>query len=347
MVFLLLSFFSSRDSLGKLGDVLGIKRLGPDPRINFLLILLVYSSLVAVATTFLYFMGYRDIVRSGSFAIDMLTGGFAPSAAAFTQYLNPAALIAISSLMFFGSINFDLIYNLLTRRLAGLDTSEILTYLLVLGGGTAILAAASGAGVFDSFVHVLSMSSGTGFDYLNLTTVNVTVTWLFIILMLLGGCSFSMAGGVKMDRIVAFTRSCRLYVNDALGEETTQPSGNYLVYEFAPALINVIVYFAVFVALALIFSTMGVSLTDALFETASAISTCGASTGATSLAMPLFYKWLIIAAMFIGRVETVSVLISFVVLWRVGTVVVGEVSGRLRRPRRPEASPEEREYKRK
>ncbi len=242
IVFLLLSFFNSRDSLGRLGDALGIKRLGPNPRTTFLFILMVYGAFIAAATSFFYIMGYRDLVRSGSFAIDMLTGGFAPSPAAFSQYLNPPALITISLLMFIGSVNFDLLYSFLTRRLAGLDTSEIVTYALVLGGGTVLLMAASGVGVFDSFIHVLSMSSSTGLDYLNLTTMNDTVAGLFILLMLLGGCSFSMAGGIKMDRVVAFARSCKLYVNDALGEETTQPSGSYLVYEFAPALINIIVY---------------------------------------------------------------------------------------------------------
>jgi Trk-type K+ transport system membrane component len=69
----------------------------------------------------------------------MLTGGFAPSVAALSKYLNPAALITISSLMFLGSINFDLLYNILTNRLAGLDTSEIITYVLVLSSGTVLL----------------------------------------------------------------------------------------------------------------------------------------------------------------------------------------------------------------
>jgi trk system potassium uptake protein TrkH len=330
IVFLLLSFFNSRDSLGRLGDALGIKRLGPNPRTTFLFILMIYSSFIIVATSFFYIIGFRDVVSSGSFAIDMLTGGFAPSGAALSKYLNPAPLITISLLMFLGSINFDLLHSVLTRRLAGLDTSEIMTYVMVLGSGTILLMMASGVGVFDSFVHVLSMSSGTGFDYLNLTTMNETVTWLFILLMLLGGCSFSMTGGIKMDRIVAIVRSCKLYINDALGEETTQPSGNYLVYEFAPALINIIIYVAVFAVLALIFTTMGISLRDALFETASALSTCGASTGATNLAMPLLYKWLIIIAMIIGRVDTAPVLVSFAVLCRVGMVVVGEVYRRIR-----------------
>jgi trk system potassium uptake protein TrkH len=330
IVFLLLSFFCSRDSLGRLGDALGIKKLGDNPRTNFLFILMIYSSFIIVATSFFYIIGFRDVVSSGSFAIDMLTGGFAPSGAALSKYLNPAALITISLLMFLGSINFDLLHSVLTRRLAGLDTSEIMTYVMVLGSGTILLMMASGVGVFDSFVHVLSMSSGTGLDYLNLTTMNETVTWLFILLMLLGGCSFSMTGGIKMDRIVAIVRSCKLYINDALGEETTQPSGNYLVYEFAPALINIIIYIAVFAVLALIFTTMGISLRDALFETASALSTCGASTGATNLAMPLLYKWLIIIAMIIGRVDTAPVLVSFAVLCRVGMVVVGEVYRRIR-----------------
>jgi len=96
----------------------------------------------------------------------------------------------------------------------------------------------------------------------------------------------------------------------------------------------------VFAAFSLIFSTMGVSLRDALFETASALTTCGASTGATHLGMPILYKWLLIAAMIIGRVETLPVLISVAVLCRIAMVVLGEVSIRVKnRQKRSRAPP--------
>jgi Trk-type K+ transport system membrane component len=46
---------------------------------------------------------------------------------------------------------------------------------------------------------------------------------------------------------------------------------------------------------------------DSVFEVGSALSTAGASIGATTVAMPVVYKWLLIFAMLVGRVEIVSI----------------------------------------
>jgi Trk-type K+ transport system membrane component len=59
-----------------------------------------------------------------------------------------------------------------------------------------------------------------------------------------------------------------------------------------------------------VFTTLGVSFTDALFEVGSALTTNGISMGATNVLMPVGYKWLMIAAMTIGRVEILSILIA-------------------------------------
>jgi Trk-type K+ transport system membrane component len=55
---------------------------------------------------------------------------------------------------------------------------------------------------------------------------------------------------------------------------------------------------------------LGVSFTDALFEVGSALTTNGISMGATTVSMPIAYKWLMIAAMTVGRIEIMSVLIA-------------------------------------
>jgi Trk-type K+ transport system membrane component len=55
---------------------------------------------------------------------------------------------------------------------------------------------------------------------------------------------------------------------------------------------------------------MGVSFTDAIFEVGSAITTNGISMGATTVTMPLAHKWLMIAAMTIGRVEILTVILA-------------------------------------
>lgn len=59
---------------------------------------------------------------------------------------------------------------------------------------------------------------------------------------------------------------------------------------------------------------MGVSFTDAIFEMGSALSTNGVSMGAINIGMPIAYKWLTVAAMTIGRVEILTILIALILI---------------------------------
>lgn len=113
--------------------------------------------------------------------------------------------------------------------------------------------------------------------------------------MLIGGCGFSMAGGIKIERIQKLANAIRRN-----GE--------------APAkreLRSIILYLAGFIGLLLLlslaFSTSGTNMLDSVFEVGSALSTAGASIGATTVAMPVVYKWLLIFAMLVGRVEIISI----------------------------------------
>ena len=70
---------------------------------------------------------------------------------------------------------------------------------------------------------------------------------------------------------------------------------------------NVLSFIAILIVLSLVFSTIGISMLDSFFEVGSALTTNGISMGATIVTMPLGYKWLIVFAMIVGRVEIVSI----------------------------------------
>jgi trk system potassium uptake protein TrkH len=105
-----------------------------------------------------------------------------------------------------------------------------------------------------------------------------------------------MAGGIRMERI-------RQLIN-AIRKNDDQPTREELK--------SIMVYLASFVAILLIFSlvfaTLGISVLDAIFEVGSALTTNGISMGATTINLPIGYKWLLIAAMIIGRVEILNIL---------------------------------------
>src|SRR4030042_6161608 len=133
-------------------------------------------------------------------------------------------------------------------------------------------------------------------------------------LMLIGGCAFSMAGGIRVSRLITFARSMKHSIEDVLIKEKvmSEPEAPEEAnnHEYLPALVSILLFVFTLVIFALLFTSMGVSFTDALFEVGSALSTNGISMGATTISMPIGYKWLMIVAMTIGRVEILSILIA-------------------------------------
>jgi len=144
--------------------------------------------------------------------------------------------------------------------------------------------------------------------------MNSTALSIFILLMIVGGCSFSMAGGIRISKLIAFAKSVKQAVKGVFikeengGEHGKGTEPNY--FENFPVLVSILLLIFTLVIFAILFTTMGVSFTDAIFEVGSAITTNGISMGATTVTMPLAHKWLMIAAMTIGRVEILTVILA-------------------------------------
>jgi Trk-type K+ transport system membrane component len=76
--------------------------------------------------------------------------------------------------------------------------------------------------------------------------------------------------------------------------------------ELKSILVFIISFVVLLLLLSLAFSTVGISFLDSVFEVGSALTTNGVSMGITTVALPLGYKWLLIFAMVVGRVEIVN-----------------------------------------
>jgi trk system potassium uptake protein TrkH len=316
IVFLLLAFFQSRKAMGSFSNALGIDNLSGNLKRVFFSVFAIYGVYIVVFTIIFYSLGFTDLIKTGTFAIDTITGGFTPPAQRFQQYLSLAPKICIIVLMFLGSVNFAFNYHLFTRKLKKALSAEIVLFFLIIALGTAAIAPLAKIGVIDSLFHVVSMSSSTGYDYINIASFNSTVVSIFIVLMLIGGCAFSMAGGIRVSRLITFAKSIKQSIKATLIKEKVIPEPEKQTeannHENLPALVSILLFTFTLVIFAIIFTTMppGVSFTNALFEVGSALTTNGISMGATTVSMPIAYKWLMIAAMTIGRVEIMSVLIA-------------------------------------
>ena len=179
IVFLLLAFFHSRKSLNGLGNALGIERIGGNLKGIFFSVFLIYGVYIVVFTIVFYLLGSQDIIKTGSFVIDTITGGYQPS---LEPYSSIPMRICIILLMFVGSVNFSLNLRLFTLKLKKALSKEILLYLLVIIFGTVLILFLTRRGALTSLFHVVSMSSSTGYDYIGIPAIDETTKSIFILL---------------------------------------------------------------------------------------------------------------------------------------------------------------------
>jgi trk system potassium uptake protein TrkH len=291
-VYILVAFLYPQEGLDVFSQTFGVEKLSNNLKKVFASIILVYTFLVVLFTVIFYFAYSQNLVISSCAAIDVLTGGYQPNVTAGIGVFQ----ISILVLMLLGSLNFHFHYNLFSLKLRNLLTPEIKFYLKVLAVTTVIISILAWLNPFDSLFHVVSMASSTGIDYINIAATPLPAKILFILIGLAGGCAFSMAGGLRMQRI-------RVLVNAVVGKGDSRPTRD----EIKSTLIVVAGFVAILIILSLAFSTIGITLIDSIFEVGSALTTNGISMGATTIALPLSYKWLMIFAMIIGRVEIASI----------------------------------------
>lgn len=148
-----------------------------------------------------------------------------------------------------------------------------------------------------------------GFNSIDTGALTETSKLLTIILMFIGGCPGSTAGGIKVTTLVVLL----LYLKSTLSRaDSVNIFGRSIQKEavLKAASVFTMNLFLSMIATFLICSLQNLDLTAIIFEVVSAISTVGMSTGITSgLTIP--GKIIIILLMYIGRVGSLSFAMSF------------------------------------
>ncbi len=227
-------------------------------------------------------------------------------------------------IMILGALNFadhDLLFRGRVREF--LSSVEVKGFFGFLAFFTALLAGY--AFVTHSlsllprwFYHMVSGYTTTGFQ---LGSSNLLlsdpdfVKMIMIISMIVGGATFSTAGGIKIRRAVIALKAIiwssaktfapptmvmKLRVGRGYLEETDISS----VLTFVATYLITLVGIALFIDATLVaYGIKGFTFIDALFETASALSCVGLSVGITSPTAPLAVKIALMVAMYLGRLE--------------------------------------------
>lgn len=259
----------------------------------------------------------------------LASGGFSTKQASIAAFQSPAIEYVLSFFMFLAAINFSLFFLLFIKRdwRSLWRDVEFRMYTCIVVSFTLAIAANMvlardypvEQALRESFFHVTSIQSTTGF-----TTTNV-VTWpgfpviLFFVLLIVGGSAGSTSGGYKCIRLYAaytYTRNALMHLlhpQAYLRVNVGQNKGQSNVGE------SLVAFTFLFVVLVFIgtaaYTFMGLPLLDGLSITLSSISNVGPAlghnVGATDLwvSLPAFGKWLSCFLMLAGRLELFGVLL--------------------------------------
>ena len=310
-----------------------VDKLAPKSRDTARILYLLYISLTVLETVLLLLGGmglFDSVVHSLSTAGTGGFGAYNASAANFSPYIQ--WVLTVFMLLF--GVNFNLYYLLLLGRVRDIfRNTEFKVYLGIIAAAVTIITVdilplyqSFSTSLRQASFQVAAIMSTTGFVTADFTVWSPLSKTLLLLLMFLGGCAGSTAGGLKLSRIIILCKMARRELRRTprprVGD-VIKMDGHRLEEQTAH---SVAVYFALYMlcigALLVALSFSPFDLETNLFSSVSCFNNVGPAFGMAgpvgnySLYQPVL-KLLLCAGMLLGRLEIYPMLLLFVpAAWR-------------------------------
>lgn len=220
------------------------------------------------------------------------TGGFATKNASVGYYNSTYIHLVIGFFMVFSGINFSLYYSLLKGRVKEfIKDEELRLYLIIISLSVLAIAlnliATSynhfGVALRDSFFQVSSIITTTGYSTVNFDLWPSFSKGILLLLMFIGACAGSTAGGMKVIRILVMLKLIRREVGKIFHPRAVLPIKNNdkVMANETIAGINsfVALYLLVFAISTLLVTLEGVDLESAASSVVATLSNIGPGLG--------------------------------------------------------------------
>lgn len=249
------------------------------------------------------------------------TGGFTPRPDSLESYSRAAQ--AVTMLLCLSTSASLMVYVLARRKGAfrAIRETNARGVLFVFAAGLAALGALclvsqeiSARDLADVLLNYASALTTAGFSVAPVTEVQAVLAFL-LAAMVVGGGVGSTAGGIKIDRVIAMLRMTSLTLlrmrTPPRAVTTLKEDGAPVGTDRVVSLVAVVGCYAMTALLAwIVFLASGEAPLASLFDIVSALSTVGLSSGVTGPDLAPHLKLVLTAAMFLGRLEFLAVLVA-------------------------------------
>jgi trk system potassium uptake protein TrkH len=296
---------------------------------------IIFTIYTAVLSALVYFLGNINNIDSISIVFSTITGGGFVPTSTFISDENDVEMLVLIAGMIISALPFALHYAVFSKEVKTIQLRlEVFVYFgIILIAIVAFQFLLSEQIVSSDWLtsafHSVSASTNSGFQYINISLIPFESKILLIIVMLIGGCAFSTAGGIKVVRLLQITQKVtkRKIPIDASSRSISSVSSrynkSYSNYEgkavrsredktLRESLLVICLFILVSLISGIAISYFSVhNFIDSLFESVSALTTTGLSTGITTLDLDLVSKTFLIINMIVGRFEIIAILYIF------------------------------------
>ena len=276
----------------------------------FSTITIIFAIYIVIVAMLLYFIGESDhILDDFSLAMSTIsTGGFIPNSTILDGLVWQERVVLMGA-MILGALPFTFHYAFVRKKfLSPKLGKEVLTYFAILGSATILFIAISGLEPLQSAFYSISASTTAGLQQQSLAGLNGGAHTILIILMFIGGCGFSTAGGFKIFRLFHLKNCISL---------CSKVKRAKLPKQAKKEVISTLIILALFPTIAAITGAHLAEIEDvpyqvAFFEAVGVITTGGLSAGVIDFDTDPATKIILGFLMIFGRLEIIAIIYIFV-----------------------------------
>lgn len=272
-------------------------------------ITIIFTVYIIIVAILLYVFGEKNLIDNFSLAMSTLaTGGFVPNSEILQELVWEEYLILIFA-MILGALPFTFHYGFIRKKfLSPKLGKEVLVYFGVLVVGIILFAWLSGLETLDAVFYAVSASSTAGLQGTPLSGLNAYSHVILTILMFIGGCGFSTAGGIKIFRFFQL-RDIRKFLQ--------KDSRKKLAISHKKEITSMLIILISFPLIALITAghlanVTGKSFENSFFEATGIITTGGLSADVINVSTDSATKVILGFLMILGRLEIIAVIYIFI-----------------------------------